>query len=92
MKHTQYMKFGYTDHSPNDHSPNYQSPNDQSPNDQSPKATILRTTILRKRPFSERPILGRLINAKPFQNFYTFSRIFLSAAPDFSSLPQATGT
>jgi hypothetical protein len=53
-----------------------------SESDHSPKATILR-----KRPFSEsdhspndqfrkRPILGKLIIAKPFQNFYTFSRIF----------------
>jgi hypothetical protein len=47
------------------------SEGDHSPNDHSPKATILRTTNLR-----EQPILGRLIIVKPFQNFYTFSRIF----------------
>jgi hypothetical protein len=100
------MVYRYTDHSPNDQSPNDHSLNDQSPNDQSSKATILRTTILRTTNLRKRPILGRLIIAKPDPQWAQFSQwvrtekksfthspgFSLSAAPDFSSVTQATGT
>jgi hypothetical protein len=60
--------------------------------------TNLRTTNLRRRPFSERPISENDQSSEVWllpSRFKTFTHspgFSLSAAPDFSSLPQATGT